>query len=46
MQRIKQQRSRKIRTYGKTDGVDFVRCLICGKHLRVISGQTSFNAWH
>jgi hypothetical protein len=25
-------------TYDKTDGVDFVRCRICGKHLCVISG--------
>jgi hypothetical protein len=39
MQRIRRQQSRKIRNYDKADGVDFVSCRICGKHLRVISGR-------
>ncbi len=26
------------RSLGGADGIDFVRCRICGKHLRVISG--------
>jgi hypothetical protein len=29
----------RTRAYDKADGVDFVRCLIGGKHLRVISGR-------
>jgi hypothetical protein len=39
MQRIKRQQSCKIRTYDKGEGVEFVRCLICSKQLRVISGR-------
>ena len=39
MQRFRRQQSRKIRTYDKAEGLDFVRCLFCGKHLRVISRQ-------
>jgi ribosomal protein L20 len=38
MQRIPRQQRRKIRT-AKTEGVHFVRCRTCGKHLRVISGR-------
>lgn len=39
MARIRRRQSRKIRTHDKAEGVDFVRCAICGKHLRVISGR-------
>jgi hypothetical protein len=42
MERITRQQSRTLRTYDKADGVDFVRCRICGKHLRVISGRHLF----
>ena len=38
MQRITQQQRRKIPTL-KADGVDFISCRICGKHLCVISGR-------
>ena len=39
MQRITRQQSSKNRTYDNGEGIDFVRCLICSKHLRVISGR-------
>jgi hypothetical protein len=39
MERTTRQQSRASRTYDKADGVDFVRCLICRKHLCVISGR-------
>jgi hypothetical protein len=39
MQRIIRQQSRTSRTHEKADGVDFVRCRICGKQLSVISGR-------
>ena len=32
------RRNGRTRAYDKADGIDFVRCLICGKHLRVING--------
>jgi hypothetical protein len=38
MQRRRQQ-SPIIRNYDKAEGVDFVRCRMCAKHLRVISGR-------
>jgi hypothetical protein len=38
MQRIPRQQRRKLRT-AKTEGIHFVRCRICGKHLCVISGR-------
>jgi hypothetical protein len=36
--RVRRQQPPKSRNFS-SNGIDFVRCLICGKHLRVISGR-------
>ena len=39
MQRITGQERHTTRTHDKADGVDFVRCFICGKHLCVVNSR-------